>query len=78
MSILGSMFKVAGTIVEGCGKVIVDVVETVESETRAYKSSEQYIKDKEQRDEIIAEMKENWKKIQENTKEFAKTYKKGE
>lgn len=78
MSILGSMFKVAGTVIEGCGKVIVDVVETVESETRAYKSSEQYIKDKEQRDEIIAEMKGNWKKIQENTKELAKTYKKGE
>jgi hypothetical protein len=72
------MFKVAGTVIEGCGKVIVDVVETVENENRAYKSSEQYIKDKEQRDEIIAEMKENWKKIQENTKEFAKTYKKGE
>ena len=78
MSILGSMFKVAGTVIEGCGKVIVDVVETVENENRAYKSSEQYIKDKEQRDEIIAEMKENWRKIQENTKEFAKTYKKGE
>lgn len=78
MSILGSMFKVAGTVIEGCGKVIVDVVETVESETKAYKSSEQYIKDKEQRDEIIAEMKGNWKRIQENTKELAKTYKKGE
>ena len=78
MSILGSMFKVAGTVIEGCGKVIVDVVETVESETKAYKSSEQYIKDKEQRDEIIAEMKGNWKKIQENTRELAKTYKKGE
>ena len=78
MSILGSMFKVAGTVIEGCGKVIVDVVETVESETKAYKSSEQYIKDKEQRDEIIAEMKDNWKRIQENTRELAKTYKKGE
>ena len=78
MSILGSMFKVAGTVIEGCGKVIVDVVETVENETKAYKSSEQYIKDKEQRDEIIAEMKGNWKRIQENTKELAKTYKKGE
>ena len=72
------MFKVAGTVIEGCGKVIVDVVETVENENRAYKSSEQYIKDKEQRDEIIAEMKGNWKRIQENTKEFVKTYKKGE
>jgi predicted patatin/cPLA2 family phospholipase len=72
------MFKVAGTVIEGCGKVIVDVVEAVECETKAYKSSEQYIKDKEQRDEIIAEMKDNWKRIQENTKELAKTYKKGE
>jgi predicted patatin/cPLA2 family phospholipase len=72
------MFKVAGTVIEGCGKVIVDVVEVVECETKAYKSSEQYIKDKEQRDEIIAEMKDNWKRIQENTKELAKTYKKGE
>ena len=78
MSILGSMLKVCGTVIEGTGKVICDVVEVVENETKAYKSSEQYIKDKEQRDEIIAEMKGNWKKIQENTRELAKTYKKGE
>ena len=78
MSILGSMLKVCGTVIEGTGKVICDVVEVVETETKAYKSSEQYIKDKEQRDEIIAEMKGNWKKIQENTRELVKTYKKGE
>lgn len=78
MSIIGSVFKVAGTIVEGCGKIIVDCVETVESEAREYRESEQYIKDKEHRDEIISEMKENWKRIKGNTKELAKTYKRGE
>ena len=74
MSIIGNVFKVAGTIVEGCGKTIKDCVEVVEHEAREYRASEQYIKDKEQRDVYIREIKGNWQRIKHNTKELVKTY----
>ena len=72
MSILGSVLKVCGTIVEGTGKVICDCVEAVEQERREYKASEQYEIDKQWRDEKIGEIKDNWSSIVKNVKELAK------
>lgn len=77
MSILGSVLKVCGTVIEGTGKVICDVVETVENEHKEYRASEQYTKDKAERQVYINEMKDSWNRIKENGRELAKTYNKG-
>jgi hypothetical protein len=76
MSILNSVLKVAGTIVESAGKAIIDCAEVIEHECKEYKESEQYAKDKAERDAIKAEMKDNWNKLIDNNKDLFKTYKK--
>ena len=76
MSILNSILKVAGTIVESAGKTIIDCAEVIEHECKEYKASEQYAKDKAERDAIKAEMKDNWNKLIDNNKDLFKTYKK--
>ena len=44
MSILGSVLKVAGTIVEGAGKTIVDCVNEIERDNKEYKQTPEYKK----------------------------------
>ena len=74
MSIIGSMFKVAGTVVEGLGKTVVDCANVIEQERKEYKASEQYLKDKAEREQYIKEIKVSLKRIKENSKELIKTY----
>jgi uncharacterized protein involved in tolerance to divalent cations len=74
MSILGNVFKVAGTVVEGLGKTVVDCVNVIEQERAEYRASEQYTKDKEERERYIKEIKSSLAQIKENSKELVKTY----
>jgi hypothetical protein len=74
MSILNNMLKVCGTIVEGCGKTLVDCVEVIEQERKEYKASEQYVKDMEEREIMKQEIKENWAQIKKNINEARSSY----
>ena len=76
MSILGSVLKVCGTIVEGTGKVICDCVEVVEQEMKEYHESEEYKREREERERLIGEIKSDWNKIKANNKELVGTFKK--
>ena len=75
MSLLNNVFKIAGTIVEGTGRTIVDCVKAVEESNKEYRESEQYVKDKEFREEKMAEIKDSWKRICGNSKEIVDSYK---
>ncbi len=75
MSILNSMLKVAGTIVEGAGRTLVDCVEAVEQENKKYKESDAYKKAQADRERIKADMKDNWNKFKANNKDYIKTFK---
>ena len=76
MSILGSVLKVAGTLVEGCGKTIVDCVNEIESSNAEYRKTEEYKRAKAEREEIIAEMKVNLKRIETGVGDLIRTTKK--
>ena len=75
MSIFGNILKVAGTVVESAGKTLVDCVDAIERENKEYKDSAQYAKAQARRQELRAEMKDNWNKFKENNKEYLNTYK---
>lgn len=76
MSILGSVLKVCGTIVEGAGKTIVDCVNEIERDNKEYKQTVEYKKAKAEREEIIAEMKVNLKRIETGVSDLIRTTKK--
>lgn len=76
MSILNSVLKVAGTIVEGAGRTLVDCVEAIEQDNKKYKESDSYKKAQAERAIIKAELKDNWNKIRTNTKNYCETYNK--
>ena len=76
MSILGNVFKIAGTVIEGTGRTIVDCAKAIEESNKEYRESEAYAKNKEFREEKLAEMRDSWNKICKNGKEIAETYKK--
>lgn len=75
MSIFGNILKVAGTVVESAGKTLVDCVDAIERENKEYKESDAYVKAQARRQELKAEMKDNWNKFKENNKEYLNTYK---
>ena len=75
-SIIGSVFKIAGTVIEGAGRTIVDCAKAVEESNKEYRKSEQYAKDKAERQECIDSMKDSWKRICGDSKKLAGTYKK--
>ena len=76
MSLLNNVFKIAGTIVKGVGETVIDCVEAIEESNKEYRESEQYIKDKAERQEYIDSMKDSWKRICGDSKKLAGTYKK--
>ena len=76
MSLLNNVFKIAGTIIEGTGKTIVDCAKAVEESNREYRESEAYAKDKAERQEYIDSMKDSWKRICGDSKKLAGTYNK--
>ena len=76
MSIIGNVFKIAGTIVKGAGEIVVDCVEAIEESNKEYRESEAYAKNKEFREEKLTEMKDSWNRICKNSKEIADSYKK--
>ena len=76
MSLLNNVFKIAGTIVKGVGETVIDCVEAIEDSNKEYRESEQYIKDKAERQEYIDSMKDSWKRICGDSKKLAGTYKK--
>ena len=76
MSLLNSVFKIAGTVIEGAGRTIVDCAKAIEESNKEYRESEAYAKDKEFREEKLAEMRDSWNKICKNSKEIAGTYNK--
>ena len=76
MSLLNNVFKIAGTIIEGTGKTIVDCAKAVEESNREYRESEAYAKEKAQRQEYIDSIKNSWGKICGDSKKLAGTYKK--
>ena len=75
-SIIGNVFKIAGTVIEGAGRTIVDCAKAVEESNKEYRESEQYAKDKAERQEYIDSMKDSWKRICGDSKKLAGTYKK--
>lgn len=75
-SIIGNVFKIAGTVIEGAGRTIVDCAKAVEESNKEYRESEQYVKDKAERQEYIDSMKDSWKRICGDSKKLAGTYKK--
>ena len=76
MNFLNNVLKVAGTIVEGAGRTLVDCVEAVEQENKIYKESDSYKKAQADRERIKAEMKDNWNKFKSNNKDYLDTFKK--
>ena len=68
MSILGSVLKVSGTIIEGTGKIIVNCVETIEEDNKKYRETEQYKRSVAEREEYIKSIKGSWNKILDNLK----------
>ena len=76
MSLLNNVFKIAGTIVKGVGETVIDCVEAIEESNKEYRESEQYAKDKAERQEYIDSMKDSWKRICGDSKKLAGTYKK--
>ena len=76
MSLLNNVFKIAGTIVKGVGETVIDCVEAIEESNKEYRESEQYAKDKAERQESIDSMKDSWKRICGDSKKLAGTYKK--
>lgn len=75
MSIFGNILKVAGTVVECAGKTIVDCVDVIEKDMKEYKESEGYVKAEARREELRAEMKDNWNKFKANNKDYLDTFK---
>ena len=76
MSLLNNVFKITVTIVKGVGETVIDCVEAIEESNKEYRESEQYIKDKAERQEYIDSMKDSWKRICGDSKKLAGTYKK--
>ena len=76
MSLLNNVFKIAGTIVKGVGETVIDCVEAIEESNKEYRESEQYAKDKAERQEYIDSMKDSWKRICGDSKKLAGTYNK--
>ena len=76
MSLLNNVFKIAGTVIEGAGRTIVDCAKAVEESNKEYRNSEQYAKDKAERQEYIDSMKDSWKRICGDSKKLAGTYNK--
>ena len=76
MSLLNNVFKIAGTVIEGTGRTIVDCARAIEESNKEYRESEQYAKDKAERQEYIDSMKDSWKRICGDSKKLAGTYKK--
>lgn len=76
MSLLNNVFKIAGTVIEGAGRTIIDCTKAIEESNKEYRESEQYIKDKAERQEYIDSMKDSWKRICGDSKKLAGTYKK--
>lgn len=72
MSILGNVFKVAGTVVEGCGKIIVDCVNEIETSNAEYRKTEEYKKAKAEREELMKEIKTNLKKIETSVGDYVR------
>ena len=75
-SIIGNVFKIAGTVIEGAGRTIVDCAKAIDESNKEYRESEQYVKDKAERQEYIDSMKDSWKRICGDSKKLAGTYKK--
>ena len=63
MSLLNDVFKIAETVIEGAGRTIVDCAKAIEESNKEYHNSEQYAKDKAERQEYIDSMKDSWKRI---------------
>ena len=76
MSLLNNVFKIAGTVIEGAGRTIVDCAKAIDESNKEYRESEQYVKDKAERQEYIDSMKDSWKRICGDSKKLAGTYKK--
>ena len=74
MSIINNMLKVCGTIVEGCGKTLVDCVEVIEQERKEYKASEEYKRECEEREIMKQEISESWAQIKKNVKDARESY----
>ena len=75
MSLLNDMLKIAGTIVEGAGKTLVDCVNVIEQERKEYMMSDEYKANKAYREEKIQEIKDNWNVFNEGNKRVIKEYK---
>ena len=75
-SVIGNVFKIAGTVIEGAGRTIVDCAKAIEESNKEYHDSKQYAKDKAERQEYIDSMKDSWKRICGDSKKLAGTYKK--
>ena len=63
MSLLNDVFKIAGTVIEGAGRTIVDCAKAIEESNKEYHNSEQYAKDRAERQKYIDSMKDSWKRI---------------
>ena len=74
-SVIGNVFMIAGTVIEGAGRTIVDCAKAIEESNKEYHNSEQYAKDKAERQEYIDSMKDSWKRICGDSKKLAGTYK---
>jgi hypothetical protein len=62
-SVIGNVFKIAGTVIEGAGRTIVDCTKAIEESNKEYYKSEQYAKDRAERQKYIDSMKNSWKRI---------------
>ena len=63
MSLLNDVFKIAETVIEGTGRTIADCTKAIKESNKEYHDSEQYAKDKAERQEYINSMKDSWKRI---------------
>ena len=63
MSLLDNVLKIAETVIEGTGRTIVDCTKAIKESNKEYHESEQYAKDKAERQVYIDSMKDSWKRI---------------
>ena len=63
MSLLNNVFKIAETVIEGTRRTIADCTKAIKESNKEYYKSEQYAKDRAERQKYIDSMKDSWKRI---------------